>query len=102
MVEETIKTIRETEKEAEELIKNAAAECTEILEGAAADARELKQKAETDAKAKADADMKAAVEMGESSARDALRDVDAEIASLKEAVKAKEDAAVASVISELV
>ena len=46
--------------------------------------------------------MKAAVEMGESSARDALRDVEAEIASLKEAVKAKEDAAVASVISELV
>lgn len=102
MVEETIKTIKETEKEAEELIKNAAATCTEILERAAAEAKELKQKAEMDAKAKADADMKAAVETGEKSAADALKSVEAEITSLKDAVRSKEDEAVVSIISELV
>ena len=65
MVEETIKTIKETEMEAEKIIKEAAQESAEILEKAAASAGELRQQAETDAKAKADADMKAAKEIGE-------------------------------------
>ena len=43
MVEETIKTIKETENEAEKIIKEAAAESTGILEKAAASAGELRQ-----------------------------------------------------------
>ena len=41
MVEETIKTIKETENEAEEMIKKADAQCTDILEQASVEAREL-------------------------------------------------------------
>ena len=38
MVEETIKTIKETENEADEIIRKADATCTEILEKAAREA----------------------------------------------------------------
>ena len=39
MVEETIKTIKETENEADEIIRKADATCTEILEKAAKEVR---------------------------------------------------------------
>ena len=39
MVEETIKTIKETENEAEEIVRKADAECTGILEEASAKAK---------------------------------------------------------------
>ena len=45
MVEETIKTIKETESEAEEILKAADVTCTSILEKAAASA-ELKKAAQ--------------------------------------------------------
>ncbi len=45
MVEETIKTIREAEKEAGELVKKADETCTEILENAAAEAKTIKENA---------------------------------------------------------
>ena len=59
MVEETIKTIKETENEAEEIVRKADAECTGILEEASAKAKEIKEQAEADAKAKAEASLKA-------------------------------------------
>ena len=43
MVEETIKTIKETENEADEIIRKADATCTEILEKAAREAKEIKE-----------------------------------------------------------
>ena len=43
MVEETIKTIKETENEAEEIVRKADAECTGILEEASAKAKEIKE-----------------------------------------------------------
>ena len=46
--------------------------------------------------------MKAAKEIGEKTISDAMVKVDAEIASLKETAKAKEDEAIASVIAELI
>lgn len=46
MVEETIKTIKETESEAEEILKAADVTCTSILEKAAASANEIKEQAE--------------------------------------------------------
>ena len=85
MVEETIKTIKETENEAEEIVRKADAECTGILEEASAKAKEIKEQAEADAKAKAEASLKAAKEIGEKSTMEALADVEKEIASLREA-----------------
>ena len=43
MVEETIKTIKETENEADEIIRKADATCTEILEKAVREAKEIKE-----------------------------------------------------------
>ena len=48
MVEETIKTIKETENEADEIIRKADATCTEILEKAAREAKEIKEQAVED------------------------------------------------------
>lgn len=102
MVEETIKTIKETEAKAEEIIKNAEAKSAEILEKAAKDAKQLKSQAVTEANTKADADMKAAIEIGERDASEALADVEAEIQKLREAAKSKEDETIASVIADLI
>ena len=44
MVEETIKTIKETENEAEEIVRKADAECTGILEEASAKPRRSKNR----------------------------------------------------------
>ena len=43
MVEETIKTIKETENEADEIIRKADATCTEILEKAVREAKRDKK-----------------------------------------------------------
>lgn len=50
MVEETIKTIKETENEADEIIRKADATCTEILEKAVREAKEIKEQAVANAK----------------------------------------------------
>ena len=76
MVEETIRTIKETENEAEEIIKKADAAYTEILE-----------------KAK---------EAGKKSEQEAMDGVAKEIAALKQGALAKESEVVAAVIAELV
>ena len=53
MVEETIKAIKETENEADEIIRKADATCTEILEKAAREAKEIKEQAVANAKKQA-------------------------------------------------
>ena len=102
MVEETIKTIKETENEAEELVKSADAECTGILERASAAAVELKAQAEAQAKEKAKTDLDAAKEIGERDVEKAMDDVAKEIASLREAARQKEGDAISAVIARLV
>ena len=64
MVEETIKTIKETENEADEIIRKADATCTEILEKAAREAKEIKEQAVANAKKQAEADLLQAKEEG--------------------------------------
>ena len=64
MVEETIKTIKETENEADEIIRKADATCTEILEKAAREAKEIKEQAVANAKKQAEADLLQAKEDG--------------------------------------
>lgn len=102
MVEETIKTIKETESEAEEILKAADVTCTSILEKAAASANEIKEQAEEKAKEKAKAALSAAKDAGDISTREALARVDEEIAELKKAAQVKEKEAIDSVIAELV
>ena len=79
MVEETIRTIKETENEAEEIIKKEAG-----------------------AKAEAAADLEKAKEAGRKSEQEAMDGVEKEIAALKQGALAKESEVVAAVIAELV
>lgn len=102
MVEETIRTIKETEKEAEDIIKRADAAYTEILEKARAEAAELVGEAEAEAKAKAAANLDAAKEAGRKSEQEAMDSVAKEIASLKADALSKESDVVSAVIAELV
>ena len=83
MVEETIKTIKETESEAEEILKAADVTCTSILEKATVSANEIKEQAEEKSKEKAKAALSAAKDAGDISTREALARVDEEIAELK-------------------
>ncbi len=98
MVEETIRTIKETENEAEGIIKKADAACTEILEMAKAEAAEMVGRAEAEAKAKAAADLEA----GRKSEQEAMDSVEKEIATLRKDALAKESEVVSAVIAELV
>ena len=102
MVEETIKTIKETESEAEEILKAADVPCTSILEKAAASANEIKEQSVEKAKEKSKAARSAAKDARDISTREALARVDEEIAELKKAAQAKEKEAIDSVIAELV
>ena len=102
MVEETIRTIKETENEAEGIIKKADAACTEILDNAKAEAAEMVGRAEAEAKAKAAADLEAAKEAGRKSEQEAMDSVEKEIATLRKDALAKESEVVSAVIAELV
>lgn len=102
MVEETIKTIKETENEAEAIINKAADTCADILAKAAEDAKSWKQQEEAAAKAAADTAMAEAVSKGEQDTAEAMKSVEAEIDALKAEVKEKEEEAMASVIAELI
>lgn len=102
MVEETIKTIKETEREAEELLKSAGEKCAAILEEAEAQAKNLKEEAKAQAQAAAKAALDMEKKIGEDSIQDALAKVDSEIEVLKQGAKAKEGDVITAVIAELV
>ncbi|MEJ8788415.1 hypothetical protein [Dorea sp. ICN-14282] len=102
MVEETIKTIKETENEAEEMIKKADAQCTDILEQASVEARELKEQAEMDAKAKAEAALAAAKEAADHLAKQKAVEVEQETAAMRDVALGKEKEAVQAVMQALV
>ncbi len=102
MVEETIKDIKEVEKEADQVGADAQETCGKILDDANAQAKEIKANAEAEAKEKAQEAMKAAQEAGNASMQSSLDDVEQEIAAMKEAAKDKEDQAVSAVIDALI
>ena len=83
MVEETIKTIKETENEADEIIRKADATCTEILEKAAREAKEIKEQAVANAK------------------KQASEKTEQETEALKALAQGKEEEAVSAVIKAL-
>ena len=102
MVEETIKTIKETENEAEEMIKKADAQCTDILEQASVEAKELKEQAEMDAKAEAQAALAAAKEAADHLTKQKAVEVEQENAAMRDAALGKEKEAVQAVMQALV
>ena len=83
MVEETIKTIKETENEADEIIRKADATCTEILEKAAKEAKEIKEQTVANAK------------------KQASEKTEQETEALKALAQGKEEGAVSAVIKAL-
>lgn len=102
MVEETIKTIKETEEEAEKIIKEAEEKCAVILEDAGKTAYDLKFVSEAEAKKEAQTALDMEKQVGEKSIQDALAEVENDIKVLKEAARAKESEVIAAVIAELV
>lgn len=102
MVEETIQTIKETEKEAEALVKAAEDKCAGILEHASEEAKRLKETTIADAQTKAKEAMGAAREAGKATTEEALAKVEKEIAALKEEAGKKEAQAIKAVIEHLV
>lgn len=102
MVEETIKTIKETENEAERMIREADEKSAAILEKAGKEAESLKNQSETDAKNKARVILDMEKQAGEQSIQDALAGVEKEISVLKEKARAKESEVISAVIAELV
>ncbi|MCI9490966.1 hypothetical protein AALC75_09260 [Lachnospiraceae bacterium 48-42] len=102
MVEETIKTIKETESKAEAILKEAEDRCTAILEDAESESRTMKAQAEAIAKEKARSALDSERQIGEQSIQDALAEVEGEIAVLKENARAKESEVISAVIAELV
>ena len=83
MVEETIKTIKETENEADEIIRKADATCTEILEKAVREAKEIKEQAVANAK------------------KQASEKTEQETEALKALAQGKEEEAVSAIIKAL-
>lgn len=102
MVEETIKTIKETECEAERMIREADEKSAAILEEARKEAESLKNQSETDAKNKARVILDMERQAGEQSIQDALAGVEKEISVLKEKARAKEGKVISAVIAQLV
>lgn len=102
MVEETIKTIKETEEEAEKIIKESEEKCAAILEDAKKTAADLMSLSEAEAKKEAQTALDTEKEIGDKSIQDALAEVENDIKVLKEGARAKESEVIAAVIAELV
>lgn len=101
MVEETIRTIKETENEADEIVRKADATCTEILEKAAKEAEAIKEETVTKAKNLAEADLLKTKEEGETKKAEALRMMKQDTEALKALAKTQEEEAIAVVMKSL-
>ncbi len=102
MVEETIKTIKETERQAEALVKKADEDCASILANAKAEAEKAKAMAEMEARENANALLAAEKEAGERAVQEALRETEKDISVLKEKARSKEGEVISAVIAQLV
>lgn len=101
MVEETIRTIRETEKKADEIVKEAQEQAVIILENAKKEAEKLSGKMLEKVRFEADQVLLEAKRSGEQREAEAARKTDSEIKSLKGSAAEREDEAVDLVISLL-
>lgn len=102
MVEETIQTIRETEKKAEEIVKEAGRERERLLAEAKEKAADLKEEVIRKAQKAAEASAAEAKEKAAGAEKRAAEALEQEIGQLKASAKEKEQQAVDYVISHLV
>ena len=102
MVEETIQTIRETEKKAEEIVKEAGRERERLLAEAKEKAADLKEEVIRKAQKAAEASAAEAKEKAAEAEKRAAEALEQEIGQLKASAKEKEQQAVDYVISHLV
>ncbi|MGI6070110.1 MAG: ATPase [Blautia sp.] len=101
MVQETIQAVKETENQAEQILKDAAVQADAIVKKAREDAAALKEEQMKAAKEKAASDMEN-TKAGEAGKLDQLDgEVQKEIAALRELAAAKEEQAIDMVISQL-
>lgn len=102
MVEDTIRTIRETEKKADQIVEEAGRQGERLLAEAEEKAAELKEEAVRKAKKEAKAAAKTAEAKAAEAEAQASRALEEEIGRLKASAREKERAAVDYVISHLV
>ncbi|MBS5322616.1 MAG: hypothetical protein KHY34_02785 [Lachnospiraceae bacterium] len=102
VVEETIKEIRKTEQEAEEIAANAKSQGAQILQQAKQETERAKATMIENAQEKAKANREAAQAAGERRLAEALKSAEKEIAEIKRTAKEKEKQAVQAVIESLI
>lgn len=102
MVEETIKAVKEAERQAEQLVKEADKKCAEILEAAKGEADQIKKTAIADAKRQADEALAETVKEGKEAAGQAMAEMETQIADLKQTAKTRKKDAIDAVIAKLV
>lgn len=102
MVEETIRVIRETEAQADALVKEADVRCSEMLEKAAKDAADYRAEELKAMKQQAERAMEDARQEGTRLLEKAQTEIEQEVKLLKETALTKEDEAVGLVISQLI
>lgn len=102
VVEKTIKEIRETEQQADDIIAEAKSRSEKLLENARKEAENLESGMIEQAQDAAKKACKAAQNAGKETLEEALRDVGKEIAEIKVAAKSREKEAVDAIIESLV
>ncbi len=102
MVEKTIKEIRETEQQADDIIAEAKSRSEKLLENARKEAENLESGMIEQAQDAAKKACRVAQDAGKETLEEALRDVGKEIAEIKEAAKSREKEAVDAIIESLV
>lgn len=102
VVEETIKEIRKTEQETEEIAANAKSQGAQILQQAKQETERAKATMIENAQEKAKANREAAQAAGERRLAEALKSAEKEIAEIKRTAKEKEKQAVQAVIESLI
>lgn len=102
MVEETIRTVRETEKQAQEIVDNARLESERTIKAAKERSEALREEILGKAYAEAAAEAEKAQQAGAETERRAKAECEEETAKLKTSAGEKEKEAVEMVISLLV
>lgn len=101
MVEETIRTVRETEKQAQEIVDNARLESERTMKAAKERSEDLREEILGKAYAEAAAEAEKAQQAGAETERRAKAECEEETAKLKTSAGEKEKEAVEMVISLL-
>lgn len=102
MVEETIKSIRETESKADQIVKEAEQKSKAVIEDAKKEAQQAAEQIIATARAEALKIAEQAKENGEAASARAAEETQKEAKQMKEAALKREDEAVALVLERLI